>query len=98
MLLSPGANICRWKTRVRYCAKAATTLFVVASSGFQQRPIKGGAVDAMALRSQAERCRRLAMSIYNPPVSADLEACARQLDEQAAPGVRGAPSKPHRFS
>ncbi len=37
-----------------------------------------------ALREEAQRCRRLANSIYNPTVSAELEARARRLEEQAA--------------
>jgi hypothetical protein len=35
-------------------------------------------------RSQAERCRRLAKSIYNTKVAADLEAYARELELRAA--------------
>lgn len=37
-----------------------------------------------ALRDEAQRCRRLAKSIYNPTAAAELEACARALEEQAA--------------
>jgi hypothetical protein len=37
-----------------------------------------------AFRSQAERCRRLAKSIYNTKVAADLEAYARELELRAA--------------
>jgi len=35
------------------------------------------------LREQAQRCSRLAKSIYNPEAAADLEAYARQLEERA---------------
>jgi hypothetical protein len=35
------------------------------------------------LREQAQRCSRLAKSIYNPAAAADLEAYARQLEERA---------------
>jgi hypothetical protein len=35
------------------------------------------------LREQAERCWRLAKSIYNPAAAADLEVYARQLEECA---------------
>jgi len=41
-------------------------------------------VDATALRLQAERCRRLAKSIYNSAAVAELEAYAGQLEERAA--------------
>ncbi len=37
-----------------------------------------------AFRSQAERCRRLAKSIYNAEVAANLEAYARELELRAA--------------
>lgn len=35
------------------------------------------------LREQAQRCSRLAKSIYNPEAAAGLEAYARQLEERA---------------
>jgi hypothetical protein len=35
-------------------------------------------------RLQAERCRRLAKSIYNSKVTANLEAYARELELRAA--------------
>ena len=35
------------------------------------------------LQEQAQRCWRLAKSIYNPEASANLEAYARQLEERA---------------
>ena len=35
-------------------------------------------------RLQAERCRRLAKSIYNSEVAANLEAYARELELRAA--------------
>lgn len=41
-------------------------------------------MDCGALRAQAERCRRLARSIYNLSVTDQLEAYARQLEELAA--------------
>ena len=41
-------------------------------------------MEAKVLRSQADRCRRLAEAIYNASVAADLEAYARQLDHRAA--------------
>jgi hypothetical protein len=37
-----------------------------------------------ALRDEAQRCRRLAKSIYNQMATAELEAHARALEEQAA--------------
>lgn len=37
-----------------------------------------------AFRWQAERCRRLAKSIYNFEVAADLEAYAQELERRAA--------------
>ena len=36
-----------------------------------------------SLREQAQRCWRLAKSIYNAEASADLEVYARQLEERA---------------
>jgi hypothetical protein len=41
-------------------------------------------VDAKCLRQQADRCRRLARSIYNPTAAAELEAYAEQLEGRAA--------------
>ena len=41
-------------------------------------------MDCVALRAQAERCRRLARSIYNLSVTSQLEAYASQLEELAA--------------
>ena len=35
------------------------------------------------LREQAQRCWRLAQSIYNAEAAAELEAYARQLEERA---------------
>jgi hypothetical protein len=40
-------------------------------------------MSVQALRDQAERCKRLANSIYNPAAAAELEAHARALEEQA---------------
>lgn len=37
-----------------------------------------------ALRDEAQRCRRLANSIYNQMATAELEARARALEEEAA--------------
>ena len=37
-----------------------------------------------SLRDKAQKYRRLANSIYNPTASAELEAQARALEEQAA--------------
>lgn len=39
---------------------------------------------AKALLEQAQQCWRLAGSIYNQEIAAELEAYARQLEEQAA--------------
>lgn len=39
-------------------------------------------MEATKLLLQAERCRRLARSIYNADVAADLETYARQLEER----------------
>lgn len=36
------------------------------------------------IREEAERCRRLANSIYNPTTTAELEDHARALEERAA--------------
>jgi hypothetical protein len=41
-------------------------------------------MEAETFRSQAERCRRLANSIYNIEVASDLEAYAQHLDRCAA--------------
>ncbi len=38
---------------------------------------------ATVLLEQAQRCWRLAKSIYNQEVAAELEAYARQLEERA---------------
>ena len=37
-----------------------------------------------ALRDEAQRCRRLANSIYNQTTTAELEARAHALEERAA--------------
>ncbi len=37
-----------------------------------------------AIRDEAQRYRRLAKSIYNPALTAELEARARALEEEAA--------------
>jgi len=37
-----------------------------------------------ALRDEAQRCRRLANSIYNQMATAELEARAQALEEEAA--------------
>ena len=44
---------------------------------------RSGGMSVQALRDQAERCKRLANSIYNPAAAAQLEAHARALEEQA---------------
>jgi hypothetical protein len=41
-------------------------------------------MEAETFRSQAERCRRLANSIYNIEVASDLEAYAQHLERCAA--------------
>jgi hypothetical protein len=41
-------------------------------------------MEAETFRSQADRCRRLANSIYNIEVASDLEAYAQHLDRCAA--------------
>jgi hypothetical protein len=41
-------------------------------------------MEAEAIRPRAERCRRLARSIYNIEVTADLEAYTQHLDLCAA--------------
>jgi hypothetical protein len=51
------------------------------------------------LREQAQRCWRLAKSIYNPEAAADLEVYARQLEEcaerlEAAPALEPPPAVP----
>ena len=43
----------------------------------------GPTVVAKTLLDQAQRCWRLAKSIYNQEAVADLEAYARQLEERA---------------
>ncbi|MGO8917544.1 MAG: hypothetical protein ACLQJR_16685 [Stellaceae bacterium] len=48
------------------------------------RAVDGGKVDTISLHEEAERCRRLAKSIYNPTVTEELEAYAAQLEERAA--------------
>jgi hypothetical protein len=47
------------------------------------------------LREQAQRCWRLAQSIYNAQAAAELEAYARQLEERAnGLETRRAPASP----
>jgi hypothetical protein len=41
-------------------------------------------MEAETFRSKADRCRRLANSIYNVEVASDLEAYAQHLDRCAA--------------
>ena len=43
-----------------------------------------GQVVAKVLLEQAQQCWRLANSIYNQEIAAELEAYARQLEERAA--------------
>jgi hypothetical protein len=47
-----------------------------------------------SLREQAQRCWRLAKSIYNAEASADLEVYARQLEERAQELEPRHPSEP----
>ena len=51
------------------------------------------AKERAALREQAQRCRRLAKSIYNPEVAAELEDYARQLEAEEAKLASRAPSQ-----
>jgi hypothetical protein len=46
--------------------------------------VEGGVMQSETFRLQAERCRRLARSIYNSEVTANLEAYARELELRAA--------------
>jgi hypothetical protein len=46
--------------------------------------VEGGAMQSETFRSQVERCRRLAKSIYNSEVAANLEAYARELEIRTA--------------
>ena len=46
--------------------------------------VEGGEMQSETFRLQAERCRRLAKSIYNSEVAANLEAYARELELRAA--------------
>lgn len=48
-----------------------------------------------AMREEAQRYRRLAKSIYNPTTTAELEARARALEEQAVQ-VEAAKHSPER--
>ena len=41
-------------------------------------------VDASELRTRAARYRRLADALYDPRVIAEVQACARELDAEAA--------------
>ena len=41
-------------------------------------------VDASELRARAARYRRLADGLYDPRVIAEVQACARELDAEAA--------------
>jgi hypothetical protein len=41
-------------------------------------------VDASELRARASRYRRLADALYDPHVIAEVQACARELDAEAA--------------
>jgi hypothetical protein len=45
--------------------------------------VEGGAMQSETFRLQAERCRRLAKSIYNSEVAANLEAYAHELELRA---------------
>jgi hypothetical protein len=46
--------------------------------------VEGGVMQSETFRLQAERCRRLAKSIYNTKVAADLETYAHELELRAA--------------
>jgi hypothetical protein len=50
------------------------------------RPEKTGhsMVDASELRARAARYRRLADGLYDPRVIAEVQACARELETEAA--------------
>lgn len=50
-----------------------------------------------AIRDEAQRCRRLANSIYNPTATAELEARARALEERAAQleAAKHSPERPN---
>jgi hypothetical protein len=60
----------------------------VARVAFASRPrpeVTGHSmVDASELRARAARYRRLADVLYDPRVVAEVEACARELDAEAA--------------
>ena len=70
------------------------------------RPVKyrvpektGGAMMCVqAMRDEAQRCRRLASSIYNPTTTAELEAQADALEERAAQleAAKHSPQPPER--
>jgi hypothetical protein len=49
-----------------------------------------------ALRDEAQRCRRLANSIYNQTTTAELEARAHALEERAAQLEAAAKHSPER--
>lgn len=58
----------------------------LASSAQGNKPVKQDRRVALRngqLREQAQRCWRLARSIYNAEAAAELEAYARQLEERA---------------
>ena len=57
-----------------------------ATIGARSRPeIVGPArVDADELRARAARYRQLAEALYDPRVVAEVQACARELDTEAA--------------
>ncbi len=64
------------------CQKTVTKLNP--SGGTSAKKNVGKSMRAQMLRDEAARYRRLAQSIYNPTTSAELEAQARALEEQAA--------------
>ena len=47
-------------------------------------PRQAASEKVMALRERAQRYRELAETVYNPDIVAEIEALARELEEQAA--------------
>jgi hypothetical protein len=56
-----------------------------AATGRSRREISGPSkVDASELRARASRYRHLADGLYDPRVIAEVQACARDLEAEAA--------------
>lgn len=68
-----------------HCNKIVTTLAPFSGIGvFHSRGTEGVHMCVREIREEAEKYRRLANSIYNPPATAELEAHACELEERAA--------------